>query len=117
MLDAFNATDTVATGTTMVAVAEPLTPSLVAVMLAVPVLTAVTTPVPETVATAVLELDHEIVRPVSTLFDASRRVAIACVVCPTGMLLDPSDTLTLATGVATVVTVTVVEAETPSLVA
>jgi hypothetical protein len=84
--------------TLTVTAAAPLRPSLVAVMFAVPALTAVTRPAPFTVATAVLLLLHAIVRPVRTLFDASRRVAVACVVWPTVRELAARLTATVATG-------------------
>jgi hypothetical protein len=54
----------------MVTVTDPLTPSHVAVIVAVPGATAVTRP-SSTVATAVLLLLYVTVRPVSTLPDAS----------------------------------------------
>ena len=63
-----------------VIVADPLCPSLLAVMLAVPALTAVTSPVPLTVATAALLDDQVMTRPVSTLPSAAVRIAEACVV-------------------------------------
>src|SRR5688572_19936962 len=72
------ATSTVATGTTVtVTVAVPVFPSLVAVIVAVPGPAAVTTPVDDTVATAALLVDHATARPVSTLFAASRVVAVS----------------------------------------
>ena len=75
-------TVTVATGAGVtVRGALPTCPSLVAVMLAVPALTAVTRPVVgETVATAVLSELQVIVRPVSARLWASSRVAVPCVV-------------------------------------
>ena len=71
-----------ATGTFVTVIpAEPVCPSLVAMMLAVPAATAVTRPVfASTVATAVFELLQLIWRPVNTLLFASRVVAVACVV-------------------------------------
>ena len=60
--------------------ADPLLPSLVAVICAEPAATAVTSPDPETVATAVLFEPHVTVRPVSVLPLASFSVAVACVV-------------------------------------
>jgi hypothetical protein len=95
--------------------AVPLWPSAVAVMLALPVATAVTSPVVETVATAVFVLAQVIVRPMSTLPLASLRTADACVVWPTLRLLVPSDTLTVATGAT--VTVTCTDPVTPPLAA
>jgi hypothetical protein len=90
-------------------------PSLVAVIVAEPAATPVTTPLDDTVATPVLELDHVTARPVSTLLLASRVVAVSCVVCPTLTLAEAGATLTDATG--TSVTVTVAVPLFPSLVA
>jgi hypothetical protein len=92
---------TEATGTvTAVTLTEavPLFPSLVAVIVAEPAATPVTTPLDETVATPVLELDHVTVRPVNTLLFASRVVAVSCAVCPTVMLELEGATVTEATG-------------------
>jgi hypothetical protein len=70
-----------ATGTAeTVRLAVPLFPSLVAVIVAEPAATPVTTPLDETVAMPVLELDHVTARPVSTLLFASRVVAVSCTV-------------------------------------
>jgi hypothetical protein len=63
-----------------VSAADPLCPSLEATMFAEPALTAVTTPLPLTEATPVLELDHAIARPLSVFPVASRRVAVALLV-------------------------------------
>jgi hypothetical protein len=60
--------------------AWPVTPSLVAMMFALPAETAVTVPDALTVATAVLLELQVTTRPVSTLFDASRVTADALVV-------------------------------------
>src|SRR5439155_26091394 len=64
--------------------AVPLCPSLVAVIVAAPAVTPVTTPLPLTVATAVLLL----LLPSATLFRAlplaSFGVAVSCTVWPTG---------------------------------
>jgi hypothetical protein len=65
-----------------VSVADPLVPSLAAVMRAVPLLAAVTTPVADTVATPELSDDQTMVRPVRTLPLASLGVAVAVVVAP-----------------------------------
>ena len=91
---------TLATGTCVtVTVAEPVMPSLVAVMLAVPAATALTAPVLEfTVATAVFELLQVMTRPVSTLFAASRVTAVAVAVPPTTSDDAPSEAVTVATG-------------------
>jgi hypothetical protein len=67
-------------GAVTVTVAVPDLPSLVAVILALPAPTAETTPVPFTVATAVLPLAHVTERPVSTFPLASLRTTLACVV-------------------------------------
>jgi hypothetical protein len=77
-------TATLATGTLLtVRAAEPLCPSLVAVMLHVPTPTEVTIPEGPTVATAALLVDQATDRPINTLLLASFRVALACVVAPT----------------------------------
>jgi hypothetical protein len=86
-----------------VATDEPCTPPLVAMMLAVPLATAVTTPLEETDATAGLELLHEIVTPLITFPFASLATATAWVVCPTEMLDEFKVTLIdVNVGVATV---------------
>jgi hypothetical protein len=72
-------TDATGTGVT-VTLAVPLFPSLVAVIVAEPAATPVTTPLEETVAIPVLELDHVTARPVSTLLFASYAVAVSCTV-------------------------------------
>jgi hypothetical protein len=111
-----NDTVTDATGTAVtVRLDWPVIPSLVATMLALPTLTAVTSPELLTVATAVFELVHVIVRPVSTFPLASFNTAVACVVCPAVTLVVPNDTVTDATGAT--VTVTIACPVTPSLVA
>jgi hypothetical protein len=63
----------------IVSSADPLFPSLVAVIVALPAATAVTVPCAETVATAVFELDHATAGPVTTLPEASFSVAASCV--------------------------------------
>ena len=79
-----------------------------AVICAVPAATALTRPVPETVATEELLEIQEMERPVRTLLFASRVTAVAWVVCPGFRELDAIDTLTEATGTGgTVVTVRV----------
>jgi hypothetical protein len=101
-----------------VRLACPVTPSLVATIFALPAPVAVTTPVLFTVATAVFELVHVIVRPLNTLPFASFNTAVACVVCPIVRLPEPNDTLTDATGGGgTATTATVACPVTPSLVA
>jgi hypothetical protein len=75
---------TAATGTRMtVRDAGPLLFSLVAIMLALPAATAVTRPVVDTVATAMLSEDQVMMRPASTWSLTSSVVAVACVVWPT----------------------------------
>jgi hypothetical protein len=92
-------TVTAATGAGVtVIVAFPLFPSLVALILAVPSATAVTTPWASTVATAVLFEAQVIVRPVSVLPLASSVVAVACEV-PTAVIdVGERATVTVATG-------------------
>jgi len=60
--------------------AVPFFPSLVAVMVAEPAATPLTSPVPLTVATAVLLLPHVTTRPDSAFPLASRGVAVNCTV-------------------------------------
>src|SRR5262245_4142000 len=84
-------------GALTVSVAEPVRPSLVAVICAVPAAIDVTMPLLETVATLVFELVHAMLRPVSTLPDASRVVAVACVDWPAVSVLLASETETDAT--------------------
>src|SRR3954468_22572421 len=79
--------------------AEPLLPSLVAVMVADPPATAVTSPLADTFATPTLEELHVTVLPVSVLPAASFSVATACVVPATGSVAEPTVTLTEATAV------------------
>jgi hypothetical protein len=74
----FNVTVTDATGAGVtVSVAEPETPSLVAVIPALPALTPVIVPVAETVATLPLLLAKLTIRPVSVLPFASFNVTTA----------------------------------------
>src|SRR2546430_4264490 len=92
------ATVPVATGAFVtVMVAVPLSPSLVAVIVAGPVPAPVARPVPPTV-TAELLLAHVTVRPVSTLPMESVVVACSCVVAPTRMVAAVGATLTADTG-------------------
>jgi len=95
--------------------AVPLWPSLVAVIVAEPATFALTSPVPVTVATAVLLLAHVTERPVRMVPLASRRVALSCTVWPTGTLADAGLTVTDATG--TPLTVMLAVPLWPSLVA
>jgi len=109
-------TVTEATGTCTTVMADvPLCPSLVAVMVAEPATFPVTSPLVLTVATAVLLLDHAIVRPDSGLPFASFGVAVSCTVLPSFTLADAGVTVTDATG--TVVTVMLAVPLCPSLVA
>src|SRR5205809_2896432 len=95
--------------------AVPLWPSLVAVIVAEPATFAVTSPVPVTVATAVLLLAHATERPVRMAPLASRRVALSGTVWPTGTLAGAGLTVTDATG--TPLTVMLAVPLWPSLVA
>src|SRR5437773_8188273 len=109
-------TVTEATGTCTTVMADvPLCPSLVAVMVAEPATWPVTSPLELTVATAVLLLDHAIVRPDSGLPPPSFGVAVSCTVLPSFTLADVGVTLTDATG--TLVTVMLAVPLCPSLVA
>src|SRR5881394_137137 len=92
-------------------------PSLVAITLAEPAATPVTNPVPLTVATDVLVLAHVMVRPVTVLPFASRRVALSCAVRPTTTEADAGLIVTEATGRTVVLTAKVPLPVTPSLVA
>ena len=106
---------TVATGindTVIAAVA--LFPSLVAVIVALPAATAVTTPFASTVATPGVLDDHAIVRPVSTLPLASLRTTAMVVALPTTRLALVGVRVTVATGASATVTGVVVLC--PSLV-
>src|SRR5437016_6158019 len=90
------------TGVT-VTLAPPLLPSLVAVIVVDPAATPLTSPLPLTVATAVLPLAHVTIRPESALPIASFGVAVSCWVCPGCRLTVAGLTVTDATG--TLVTV------------
>src|SRR2546421_1210629 len=83
--------------------AVPLCPSLMAVILADPATAPLTRPLELTVATAVLLLDHVIVRPVSALPLASFGVAASWSVLPAGTLPEAGLTVTDATGTCTTV--------------
>lgn len=61
---------------------EPVLPSLVAVIVAEPAATAVTSPDADTVPIAVLLELHVTTRPVRTLLLASRVTAESCTVAP-----------------------------------
>jgi hypothetical protein len=90
-------TVTDATGCVTVTVAVPLFPSLVAVMVAVPAATPVTSPLPLTVAAALLLVAQVTTRPVSAFPAESRGVAVSCTVAPTATLAVPGLTATVAT--------------------
>src|SRR5207249_4880894 len=92
-----------ADGGVTVMAAVPLCPSLVAVIVAEPATTPVTSPLGLTVATAVLLLDHVIVRPDSALPLASFGVAVSWTVLPAGTLAVAGLTVTEATGTCTTV--------------
>jgi hypothetical protein len=105
-------------GALTVSAAEPVCPSLVAMMLVEPALTAVTTPLELTEATPAFELDHETARPVRSFPFASRRVAVALAVCPMTSEDGLSVTNTSATGTGGgAITVKLASPRTPSLVA
>src|SRR5438552_14655130 len=107
---------TEATGTGVTVIVEgPLFPSLVAVIVAAPAATPVTSPPALTVATAVLLLPQLTVRPDNGLPLASFGVAVSCTVWPTGTDAVLGLTVTDATG--TVLTVIVAVPLCPSLVA
>jgi hypothetical protein len=81
MLFVDGVTVTLAAGTALtVTVAVTVLPSLVAVMTDVPAATAVTRPLADTVATAVVPETHVITRPVNTLPFASLTVGTSVVV-------------------------------------
>jgi len=103
-------TATVATGTLETEItAVPVRPSLVAVIVAEPTVTAPASPLPFTVTTAGVLLVHVTVRPLRTLPAESVIVAPSCKVCPTNRLADDGLTVTDATGAAVTVTTDVSE--------
>src|SRR2546430_15042605 len=83
--------------------AVPPGPSLMPVIVAEPATTPLTSPLELTVATAVLLLDHVIVRPVSALPLASSGVAASWSVLPAGTLPEAGLTVPDATGTCTTV--------------
>src|SRR5713101_582099 len=92
-------TVTEATGTLFtVTAAVPLLPSLLAVIVAAPAATPVTSPPPFTVAIPEALLDQAIARPVKGLPLASLGVALSCTVPPGWTLADAGLTDTDATG-------------------
>src|SRR5437763_4779529 len=84
--------------TATVIVALPLWPSLVAVIVAEPVVTPVTSPTALTVAIAPALLLQLTLRPLSTLPLASFSTALSCSVCPDVTLAVVGLTVTTATG-------------------
>ena len=85
--------------------ADPLFPSLVAVMVIGPPTTMpVTNPLPDTLAIPELPDDQETVRPLRTLLFASRVTAVSCNVAPTVTLGELGLTVTEATGTGMMVT-------------
>src|SRR5205807_1236233 len=81
----------------------PVLPSDVAVMVAEPAVTPLTSPLPFTRATAVLLLDHVTTRPLSGFPLASFGVAVSCTVAPCCTLAGDGLTVTEATGTAVTV--------------
>ena len=104
-------------GTVTVIAAVPVFVSLLAVIVALPAATAVTSPLELTEAMLEFELDHVTTRPVSTLLLASRVVGVSCTVAPMSKLDEVGATVTDATGTgAGALTVIVAIALLPSLV-
>jgi hypothetical protein len=90
-------TDATGGGAT-ITVFDPLFPSMVAVIVADPGATAVTSPdVGPTVAIATLDVDHVAVRPRSGVRFASKALAVSCAVAPTIMFVGSPETSTVAT--------------------
>lgn len=102
-------------GVATVTVALPDCPSLVAVIVAVPADTPVTTPALVTVATAVWLLDQDTTLPLNALPAASLVTAVSCVVWPIVTEAVDGETVTLATATGT--TVTLDQPSTPSMLA
>lgn len=101
----------------MLTEALPVLPDTLAVIVADPDATALTTPLVDTVATAAFDVDHVGVPILTGLPAASRPLADAWVVCPTDSTPDASDTDTVASVPPTGFTVSASEPTTPSLVA
>jgi hypothetical protein len=109
-------TSTVATGTCVtLTVAEPLLPSLVAVIVTAPAARPVTRPEEDTRARVESLVVHATARPARGSPAASLGVAVSCTVFPMSTLDDGGSTSTVATG--TLVTVTVADPLLPSLAA
>src|SRR5690349_15782422 len=105
-------------GASTVIVAVSATDSDVALIIAVPPDTPVTSPLVDTVATAALRLRHAMVRPVSTVPAASRTVADSCTVPAGAIVAVCGATVTDAAGAGGgASTVTSVPADLPSLLA
>src|SRR5439155_23915028 len=85
------------TGTTTVIAEVPVLPSLVAVIVAGPAATPVTSPLPFTVANAVASLDQVTARPWRAVPFASLGVAVSWPVLPASTLADAGVTVTEAT--------------------
>src|SRR2546422_5665638 len=96
-----------------VTAAVPFLPSLVAVIVAAPAATPVTSPLPFTVATAVLSLAHVTVRPASGVPLASSGVAVSCTVNPA--CTEGAGGLTITDATGTKITVTAAVPLWPSL--
>ncbi len=110
MVATAGATSTAATGTLVTVIAAvPLLPPLVAVIVARPGPTALTSPLPVTVATAPLLLAHATAWPVIGVPLVSIGVAVSCSVWPCGITADGGVTVTDATHV----TVTLAVSELP----
>ncbi len=99
------------TGAVTLIAAVPLWPSLVAVIIALPATTPVTSPLPLTLATAGLLVDQAVARPERTFPAESSVIAVSGAAAPTSMLTVAGVTVTEATGAG--VTVTVAVSETP----
>src|SRR3989442_11871073 len=84
-------------GAVTVIAAVPLCPPVVAVIVTAPATTPVTSPLPLTVATALLLL-AQLTVPLSTLPTASLAVATSCTVCPTVTVAEAGLTVTDANG-------------------
>jgi hypothetical protein len=117
--DVAGVTDTDATAASLaVTVADPVLPPLVAVIVALPAATAVTTPLLETETTPLLLLAQVIARPARTSPLASLSVAVSWAVLPMVRLVDDGVTVTDATGAGDeAATVTLDVPLIPSLVA
>ena len=97
-----------ATGTALTVTAEvPVWPSLVALTVAAPAVTPVTTPLPFTVATAASLVDQFTTRPDNAFPLASWGVAVSCTPAPISTLTTAGVTSTCATGSCATVTVAV----------